>query len=133
MTNTKMRAKVFQMGNKLSRDMPRREAFVEAWKIVKSDGLEVAVRGVSYGNRQLALKRLASYRPQDIRAFLVPENTNPIDPHAVKVMVGVMGGKGLYCLGYLPKDKTALAPLLRARGLRVIGDDLRGARLSLAL
>jgi hypothetical protein len=48
------------LGNKLAPRMgERRAAFVQAWIIVKAGGLEVAVRGVSFGNRQEALRRLA--------------------------------------------------------------------------
>jgi hypothetical protein len=49
----------------------RRAAFVEAWAIVKAGGLEVAIKGVSFGNRQEALRRLAAYSPELIRAVRV--------------------------------------------------------------
>jgi hypothetical protein len=60
---------------------------------------------VSFGNRQEALKRLAGYAPEQVRAVLVPEPSNPADPRAVAVMAGVQNGKGLYRLGYVPRDK----------------------------
>jgi hypothetical protein len=109
---------------------------------VKAGGLEVAVRGVSFGNRQEALRRLAAYNPADVRAVLVPEPENPADPAAVAVMVGVNGGKGLYQLGYLPRT---LAPVAAALGgqlpaLRVVSGSWGwankatfGARLALAV
>jgi hypothetical protein len=50
-----------------------------AWAIVKAGGLELAVKGVSFGNRQEALKRLAKYSPDQIKAVLVPEPENPAD------------------------------------------------------
>jgi hypothetical protein len=65
MTN-ELKSKVFQMGNKLSRDMPRREAFVEAWKIVKSDGLEVAVRG--------AIARASSWEKPHVTILVISGN-----------------------------------------------------------
>jgi hypothetical protein len=94
MTNAELKSKAMTLGNKLAprMDGDRRAAFVEAWAIVKAGGLEIPVRGVSFGNRQEALRRLASYRPQDVRAVLVPEPSNPVDPAAVAVMVGVQGG-----------------------------------------
>jgi hypothetical protein len=76
MTNSELKSKVVTLGNKLAPRMgDRRAAFVEAWAIVKAGGLELAVRGGSFGNRQEALLRLAAYNPA-----------------AVAVMVGVNGG-----------------------------------------
>jgi hypothetical protein len=106
MTNRELKSKVMTLGNKLAPRMggDRRAAFVEAWAIVKVGGLEMAVRGVSFGNRQEALKRLAGYAPEQVRAVLVPEPANPADPRAMAVMVGVNGGKGLFRLGYVPRN-----------------------------
>jgi hypothetical protein len=137
MTNSELKAKVMTLGNKLAPRMgDRRAAFVQAWTIVKAGGLEVAVRGVSFGTRQEALRRLATYNPADVRAVLVPEPSNPADPAAVAVMVGVQGGRGLYRLGYVPRT---LAPVAAALGgkfprLRLVeGEHSRGARLALAV
>jgi hypothetical protein len=70
MTNTELKSKVMTLGNKLAPRMggDRRAAFVEAWAIVKAGGLKVAVRDVSFGNRQEALRRLAAYNPAAIKA-----------------------------------------------------------------
>jgi hypothetical protein len=97
--------------------------------------LELAVRGVSFGNRQEALRRLAAYNPADVRAVLVLEPENPADPRAVAVMVGVQGGKGLFRLGYVPREQTGIAAALRGRlpTLRLVEGDIRGARLTLAV
>jgi hypothetical protein len=131
------------LGNRLApRYGDRRAAFVEAWAIVKAGGLELAVKGVTFGTRQEALKRLAAYSPEQVRAVLVPEPENPVDPAAVAVMVGVQGGKGLYRLGYVPR--TA-APMVAALGgqlpaLRVVSGTWGysnkttfGARVALAV
>jgi hypothetical protein len=109
---------------------------VQAWAIVKAGGLELAVKGVSFGNRQEALRRLAAYNPADVRAVLVPEPENPADPAAMAVMVGVQGGTGLCRLGYVPRN---LAPVAAALGgqiprFRLVeGEYSRGARLALAI
>ncbi|MDR1250618.1 MAG: hypothetical protein LBK62_00470, partial [Treponema sp.] len=94
---------VCRIANRISRDVSRHDAFVQAWAIVKAGGLELAVRGVSFGNRQEALKRLTRYAPEQVRAVLVPEPGNQADPGAVAVMVGVNGGRGLYRIGYVPR------------------------------
>jgi hypothetical protein len=73
MTNNELKSKVMTLGNKLAPCMGgRRAAFVETWAIVKAGGLEAAVRGVSFGNRQEALRRLAAYNPADVRAVRKP-------------------------------------------------------------
>jgi hypothetical protein len=115
MTNSELKSKVMTLGNKLASRMggDRRAAFVKAWAIVKAGGLELAVRGVFFRNRQEALRRLAAYNPANVRAFLVPEPANHVDPAAVAVMVGVQNGRGLYRLGYVPRT---LAPVVAALG-----------------
>jgi hypothetical protein len=145
MTNRGLKSRAMSLGNRLSSRMDRRAAFVKAWAIVKAGGLELAVKGVSFGNRQEALKRLVAYAPDQVRAVLVPEPANPVDPAAVAVMVGVNGGKGLFCLGYVPRELCPLVDALRGNrslqfpALRVVsgtwgwsGKTSFGARVALA-
>jgi hypothetical protein len=127
-------SKVMTLGNKLTprMDGDRKAAFVEAWAIVKAGAVELPVRGVTYGNRQEALRRLATYNPAQVLAFLAPEPGNPMDPAAVAVMVGINGGRGFYKLGYVPREQTGIAAALRGRdSIRVLGEDIRGARITL--
>jgi hypothetical protein len=143
MTNKEMKSKAMALGNKLTPLMGNRTgAFLRAWAIVKAGGLEIAVKGVTFGNRQQALKRLAAYSPGQIRAVLVPEPTNPQDNNAVAVMVGIQGGRGLFKLGYVPAN---LAQVVTAIGgqlpaLRVVAgtwgfshNTTYGARVALAV
>jgi hypothetical protein len=126
---------VCKIANRISRDVSRHDAFVQAWAIVKAGGLELAVKGVSFGNRQEALRRLAAYNPVQVRAVLVPEPANPADPGAVAVMVGVNGGRGLYRLGYVPRNMAPVVAALRVQlpRLRLVeGEHSQGARLALA-
>jgi len=133
MNNREMKSKVMAIGNKLAPRMGRHDAFIQAWVIVKAGGLELAVKGVSFGNRQEALRRLAAYEPAQVRAFIVPEPGNAADRKAAAVYVGVQNGRNLYCLGYLPAEFAPAAAALRAAGLRVLDGDIRGARLALAV
>ena len=135
MTNRELKSKVMTLGNRLTTCMDRSAAFVQAWAIVKAGGLELAVRGVSFGTRQEALRRLAAYKPAQIKAVLVPEPTNPADPAAVAVMVGIQGGRGMYRLGYVPRSLAPVVTVLRRQlpTLRVLDGDIRGARLALAV
>jgi hypothetical protein len=111
-TSKEMKSKVVTLGNRLAPRMggDRKAAFVKAWAIVKAGGLELAVKGVSFGNRQEALKRLSGYSPDQIKALLVPEPSNPADPAAVAVLVGVNGGKGLYRLATFRQTWPPLLP-----------------------
>ena len=123
MTNREMKSKVMALGNKLAaKGKNRSAAFVRAWSIVKAGGLELTVKGVTFGNRQEALKRLAAYAPDQVRAVLVPEPTNPVDPAAVAVLVGVQGGRGFYRLGYVPRNLTPVVSALGGQlpALRVV-------------
>jgi hypothetical protein len=115
MANRELKSKVMSLGNKLAPRMGgnKSAAFIRAWQIVKAGGLELAVKGTSFGNRQEALKRLAAYAPDQVRAVLVPEPENPVDPAAVAVMVGVQGGKGLFRLGYVPRELCPVVDALR--------------------
>jgi hypothetical protein len=133
MTNSELKSKAMTLGNKLAPRMGRHDAFVRAWAVVKAGGLEVAVKGVSFGSRQEALRRLAAYKPADIRVFVAPQPENPADRKAAAVMVGVQNGKGLYCLGYVPAELAPAVPVLRAKGLRLIEGTTRGARVALAV
>jgi hypothetical protein len=133
---------VCRIANRISRDVSRHDAFIQAWQIVKSGTVEIKAAGTSFGRRPEALARLAAYNPAQVRAFIVPEPENPRDPGALKVMVGVQGGRGLYRLGYVPRN---LAPVVAALGgqlpaLRVVSGSWGwankttfGARLALAV
>ena len=133
MTNQEMKRKVMSLGNRLAVRMNRKDAFVQAWAIVRSSGFELPLKGVTFGSRQEALRRLAKYNAADVRAFIVPETSNVADNKAAAVFVGVQNGKGLFCMGYLPREYAPAAVSLKATGLRVIGDEVRGARLRLAV
>ena len=114
MTN-EMKSKVMALGNKLAPRMggDRTAAFIQAWAIVKAGGLELAVKGTSFGTRQEALRRLANYAPEQIRAVFVPEPQNPADANAIAVLVGVQNGRGLFKLGYVPANLTPAVTAIR--------------------
>ena len=141
-TGSVNKSMVFTLANRLAKTTGRKAAFAKAWQIVKAGGLEIAVKGVSYGNRQEALKRLAAYSPDQIKAVLVPEPTNPQDPAAVAVMVGVNGGKGLFLLGYVPRELCPVVSAMPGKlpALRVVSGawgtyqkTTYGARVALAV
>ena len=125
---------VCRIGNRLSRTMGRKDAFIQAWAICKAGGLELAVRGVTVGSRQEALRRLTRYEPTQVHTFLMPEPENPVDKDAIAVMVGVSYGTGYYKLGYVPASETAKAAAIQGRAsIRVLQGDINGARITLAI
>jgi hypothetical protein len=125
---------VFSVGNRLAKTMSRHDAFVQAWQIVRRGAVSFPVRGVMVGSRQEALRRLATYEPTQVRAFIMPEPENPVDVNAIAVMVGVNGGRGYYKLGYIPASETAKAAAVRGRAsIKVLAGDIRGVRLTLAV
>jgi hypothetical protein len=130
-----MKSKILALGNRLAKTMDRHAAFVRAWQIVKTGSVEIRVAGVTFGNRQTALRRLAAYRPSQVRAYLAPEPENPRDRNAVAVMVGVHGGKGFFKLGYVPSAQTGMAKALIGRQprVRVLTGDIYGARLAITV
>jgi hypothetical protein len=117
MKANEMKKRVFEVGNRLSADMSRTAAFGKAWALVKAQAVTVSVRGVTFGSRQIALRRLARYPAQQVRAFLMPEPENTYDPDAIAVMVGVNGGRGYYKLGYVPASE---AKAVNALGRRIV-------------
>jgi len=129
------KATVFQIGNRLSKTMDRRDAFIQAWQICKAGTIEIAVNGVTFENRQEALKRLATYKPEQIKAVLVPEPENKFDKNAIAVRVGVQNGKGLFTIGYIPKTFTKVVKAIGANfpTLKLLTGDIHGARLALAV
>jgi hypothetical protein len=135
MTMSEMRSRVFTVGNRLAKDMGREGAFVKAWAMVKGGSVTLPVRGVTYGNRQEALRRLAAYQPAAIRAWLAPEPENKADPKAVAVMVMVQGGRGAYRLGYIPRQETAAVRALGVRlpRLSLLPGDVYGARVTVGV
>jgi hypothetical protein len=144
MTNRELKSKVMSLGNRLAPKMSgnKSAAFIRAWAIVKTGGLEIAVKGTSFGNRQTALKRLAAYKPEQIKAVFVPEPNNPADPAALAVMVGIQNGRGLYRLGYVPRNLVAVVSVIGGElpALRVVSGTwgrynktTYGARVALAV
>jgi hypothetical protein len=135
------KATVFQIGNRLAKTMDRRDAFVQAWQIVRRGTVSFPVRGVMVGSRQEALRRLTRYEPAQVRAFLMPEPENSADKNAIAIMCGINGGKNYYKLGYIPASETAKAAAVRGKvSIRVVsgtwgfsGRTTFGGRVTLAV
>ena len=104
------------IGNTLvGKGFTRSAAFVQAWGMTKARHITRVV-GVTVGNRQEALRRLALYSRQQVRVALVREAGNPADQNAVAVIVEVAGSRG-YRIGYLARETATIL----ARALDKLG------------
>lgn len=115
-----MKSKVMTIANNLVKQgMSRSAAMVQAWITVKLRRIETKTAGVTRGNRQKLLARLARYSPEDITISLQRERDNKADRNAVQVIAAVRG-KGSAVMGYLNRQlAAAIAPLLD-KGKRVV-------------
>lgn len=90
----------------------RSEAMLRAWRTVKQRVIHTKTAGVTHGNRQTLLYRLARYSAEDITITLNREPENTADRNAVQVIAAVRG-KGSAVMGYLNRQLAeAIAPLL---------------------
>lgn len=93
-------------------------SFKRAWQIIKGKSLITKVSGVTFGNRQKALRHLSRYTRERINVTLVREYDNRFDNNAVKVIVNVDNGKD-YTMGYLPKELAGEISVLLDKGLNI--------------
>ena len=108
-----MHSKVMTIANRLvAQGWGRANAMVKAWALAKLPAVTSKVAGVTHGNRQRAIERLAMYAPESVHIRLQREQGNSHDRNAVAVYAAVEG-KGSYCMGYLPRALAAfIAPLM---------------------
>ena len=102
------RQTVCTVANKLAKRLGRTKAFKTAWFVVK--GQAVAVKGVSFGNRQTALNRLTKYTREAVTIQLQPGAAV-----AVAVFANVRN-KGAYLMGFLSHQNAAIVRLMELVG-----------------
>lgn len=96
--------------------MSRSAAMVQAWITVKLRRIETKTAGVTHGNRQKLLARLARYSPDEISIQRQREPENKADRNAVQV-IAAGRGKGSAVMGCLNRQlAAAIAPLLDKGG-----------------
>jgi len=87
---TKIRRAVATLANKINRKIKNLSAaFKKAWAVIKGKTIQSKVSGVTFGNTQKALTRLARYNASDISVNLIRESSNEHDINAVGVHVTV--------------------------------------------
>jgi len=121
MTNiTKIRKEVATIANRINGKINDLSvAFRRAWQIVKGKLLISKVSGVTFGNRQRALKKLEQYEAGMVSVTLEREASNQYDANAVKVMVSV-GNGGCYHLGFMPRELASLLAPVMDNGISLV-------------
>lgn len=115
-----MKSKVMTIANNLVKQgMTRRAAMIQAWITVKLRSIVTRAAGVTYGNRQKLLSRLARYTAEQITITLRHEQGNRFDRNAVQVIAGVKG-KGSAVIGYLNRQLAAVVAPLIDKGKSVV-------------
>lgn len=121
MTNIHViRSKVATMANRLKKmGLTLSQAFIKAWELIKGKTIETKVAGVTKGNRQRALSKIAAiYKPTDVSVQLVRDTANLYDNNAVKVVISVKGSES-YNLGFLPKNLAYVVAKMLDKGLQL--------------
>lgn len=117
---TIIRRMVATMANRLKKmGLTLSAAFKKAWELVKGQRIETKVAGVTKGNRQKALHRIATkYRPEDVTVQLVRDAANLYDNHAVMVDVSVKGSAS-YTLGFIPRNLAYVVSAILDKGIEL--------------
>ena len=115
---TEIRRKVATMANRLKKmGLTLSAAFKRAWQLVKGKAIDTRIAGVTKGNRQRALRRIAmKYRPEAVSVSLERETANLYDANAVKVVISVNNSPA-YDMGYIPQNLAYIVAALMDKGL----------------
>lgn len=115
---TEIRRKVATMANRLKKmGLTLSAAFKRAWQLVKGKAIDTRIAGVTKGNRQRALRRIAmKYRLGAVSVSLERETANLYDANAVKVVISVNNSPA-YDMGYIPQNLAYIVAALMDKGL----------------
>lgn len=117
---TVIRRMVTTMANRLKKmGLTLSAAFKRAWELVKGQRIETKVAGVTKGNRQKALHRIATvYRPEDVTVQLVRDTANLHDNNAVRIDISVKDSKS-YVLGFIPRNLAFVVSAILDKGIEL--------------
>lgn len=117
---TKIRKIICTMANRLKKmGLSLSAAFKKAWELVKGQTVETKVAGVTKGNRQKALHRIATkYSPEAVKVTLERDKANLYDSNAVKVLISVNGSTS-YDLGYIPRNLAYVVSAVLDKGIEL--------------
>lgn len=115
-----IRSKVAIMANRLKKmGLTLSAAFKRAWALIKCKTIRTKIAGVTKGNRQKALKRIAEvYSLEQVQVRLERDRANLHDNNAVKVIINVNGSLD-YIIGYIPKNLAYVISTLIDKGIEL--------------
>ena len=94
-------------------------AFKKAWELIKGNTISTKIAGVTKGNRQLALHRIATlYRSEQVKITLERDRANLFDNNAVKVLVSINGSDS-YEIGFIPRNLAYVVSALMDKGIQL--------------
>ncbi len=117
---TRIRRMVATMANRLKKmGLTLSAAFKKAWALVKGHTVETKIAGVTKGNRQKALHRIATkYSPEDVAVKLVRDSANLYDNHAVRVDISVKDSE-MYTMGFIPRNLAYVVSAILDKGIEL--------------
>jgi len=117
---TIIRKKVATMANRLKKmGLTLYAAFKKAWDLVKGKAVDARVTGVTKGNRQKALHRIATvYKPEDVSVSLERDKANLYDSNAINVIISV-NGSAAYNLGCIPRNLAYMLSAVMDKGIQL--------------
>ena len=115
-----IRRRICIMANRLKKmGLTLSAAFKKAWELVKGNTISTKIAGVTKGNRQLALHRIATlYRSEQIKITLERDRANLFDNNAVKVLVSVNSSDS-YEIGFIPRNLAYVVSALMDKGIQL--------------
>ena len=115
-----IKRKICIMANRLKKmGLTLSAAFKKAWALVKGHTVETKIAGVTKGNRQKALYRIATkYSPEDVAVKLVRDSANLYDNHAVRIDISVKGSE-TYTMGFVPRNLAYVVSGLIDKGIEL--------------
>ena len=125
----KIKSRICIIANRLKKmGLTLSAAFKKAWELIKGNTIESKIAGVTKGNRQKALARIAAaYRPNQVRVWLERDKANLHDNNAVNVIVSVNGSDN-YNLGCIPRNLAYVVSALIDKGfyIKAMFKEIRG-------
>ena len=111
---------VATMANRLKKmGLTLSAAFKKAWELIKGNTIESKIAGVTKGNRQKALARIAAaYRPNQVNVWLERDKANLHDNNVVAVMISVNNSMP-YKIGYIPKNLAYVISTIADKGIKL--------------
>ena len=111
---------VATMANRLKKmGLTLSAALKKAWELIKGNTIESKIAGVTKGNRQKALARIAAaYRPNQVRVWLERDKANLHDNNAIAVMISVNSSVA-YKMGYIPKNLAYVISAISDKGIKL--------------